>query len=101
MIKETDVLYLSGPITGNDNYIEQFFDAQHYLIIMFKCPVLNPANLPDGLDYEQYMTIDMAMVKACDVMVMLDGWNNSNRARREHKRALELNKRIIEYGDLK
>ena len=95
MIKETDVVYLSGRIAGDDNYIERFYDARHYLKNMFSCFILNPASLP------QYMTIDMAMVEACDVMVMLDGWNNSNRARREHKRALELDKRIIEYGDLK
>ena len=100
MIKENEVVYLSGPIAGNDGFYFDFADAMIYLNLIYKCITLNPAMLPHGLAYEQYMTIDLAMVEVCDVIVMLPGWNNSNGARREHKRALELDKRIIEYGDL-
>lgn len=70
------VVYLSGPITGVENYQEAFERAEE-MLAEAGFTVLNPAKLPKGLTNEQYMRIDLAMIDAADVVYFLPGWENS------------------------
>ena len=51
------MIYVSGKITGDKNYKQKFEKAANKLI-SFGYDVFNPAILPNGLEYEQYMQID-------------------------------------------
>ena len=73
------VVYISGPITGVENYWEAFEAAMDNLSGLGYV-VLNPAALPQGLTDEQYMQIDMAMINVADAVYFLPGWENSKGA---------------------
>ena len=95
---EEKIVYLSGPISGlEDVFRARFADAENYYLERGSV-VLNPAILPDGLRYEQYMDIDMAMVRACDVLVSLPGWEESKGAKAERFYARCLKKTIIKFS---
>lgn len=83
-------IYISGPITGVDNYLDNFNAAEEYLKDL-GYEVINPARfnavLPE-LDYEQYMKVDFALLDLCDSIYMLDGWRDSKGANREYGYAL-------------
>lgn len=59
--EEEDIMmiYVSGKITGDKNYKQKFEKAANKLI-SFGYDVFNPAILPNGLEYEQYMQIDFS-----------------------------------------
>ena len=81
------VCYISGPITGVEDYWERFADAENTLAGNSLIPI-NPAGaFPEGLPYEWYMNIDLRIVDQCDAICFLDGYANSNGAGREAKRA--------------
>ncbi|MBQ8919452.1 MAG: DUF4406 domain-containing protein [Acidaminococcaceae bacterium] len=91
-LKDKTVCYISGPITGVDDYWDNFANAENTLTIAGVIPI-NPAGaFPEGLPYEWYMKIDMRIVDECDSLCFLDGYANSNGAGREAKRA-NLNKK--------
>lgn len=83
--------YLSGPITGTDDYIERFAEAENKLTAQ-GYRVINPAkmlaSLPEGFAHEDYMTICMGLLTACNAICMLDGWETSPGANREYGYAL-------------
>jgi hypothetical protein len=92
-------LYISGKITGEPCYKENFAYAEQKLK-EYRHVVLNPASLPSGLDYSAYMDIDMAMIRACDGIVMIGDWENSPGACAEYYYAKCLKKTIYHLGDL-
>lgn len=96
------IVYISGPMTGIDNYYVLFKEAQHHLESM-GFDVINPAfhmdRLPEGLTYEQFMKIDLALLDACDAIYLLKGWENSKGANRELGFALGKGLKIMFQGD--
>ncbi|NLZ45297.1 MAG: DUF4406 domain-containing protein [Clostridiales bacterium] len=89
------VVYISGKITGEFDYLKKFNEAEEKLKKLGHI-ALNPNIIPLGLSYEAYMIIDLAMVEAADAILMLDGWKTSSGAKRELERAMALGKIIIE-----
>lgn len=87
------VYYLSGSITNTDNYKMLFRNAETRLMSPDRI-IINPAMLPFGLKYHQYLDINLAMVRACDVIFMLDGWRGSQGANVEHDYAKAIGKQI-------
>ena len=94
-------IYISGKVTGVKRciYHHQFavkadvLKARGYI-------VLNPVRLNEPLvmqemDYEDLMKICLAFVDVADVVYMLNGWEDSPGARREHERAINSGKRVI------
>ena len=79
------IVYISGGITGIEDFYNNFERAEKYLESIGH-KVINPAKinniLPD-ITYEQYMNIDLAMLKSSDAIYMLDGWQKSLGANRE------------------
>lgn len=100
-IKPNDVVYIAGPMTGKQHQNRPAFNqVHHYLQNTFGCIVLNPATHPDGLEYEQYMKIDLAMVEVSQWIVMLLGWESSPGARREKDHAEKHGLKVIYEQDL-
>ena len=77
------IIYVSGPMSGlpNENR-EAFFKAEQFLNA-HGFVVLNPAVNPAGLTYQQYMTIDFAMLSVCNAIYMLTGHESSPGAKAE------------------
>lgn len=90
-------VYISGPMTGHDNFNhEAFHDAEWQL----KCQghnAINPARLPAGLSYQEYMDIDLETIAImADALLMLPGWQSSRGAMMEYELALKLKLEIME-----
>ena len=89
-----DVVYIAGPITGHDDYLERFctaeivLDAEGWI-------VLNPADLPQGMSREKYMPICLTMLEQADAIYMLHGWEDSRGATVEYLLAAYQGKEIL------
>lgn len=102
------VYYIAGPMAGMpDLGRPRFAAAQKKLERFSGVSVLNPALLPTDMPDERYMSICLAMVQQSDVVILLDGWENSPGARLEREYALATGKflmfedviRDVEGGD--
>jgi len=90
-------IYIAGPMKGKkDKNIPEFLAAQEMLESLAFI-VLNPAILPEReeITKEQYMDIDLAMIRACDHIYMLKGWQDSSGAFLEHAYAKYLGLEIV------
>lgn len=90
--------YISGSITGTTDYLERFAKAEEY-ILGIKHSVINPAKIlqymPKDTTHEEYMKLSIEMLKMCDSIYMLSGWENSNGANREYGYALGKGMNIV------
>lgn len=87
-------VYISGPITDNSSYKEEFERAE-YILIKLGYIVLNPIIFPLGLTQADYMRLSMAMIDCCDVVCMLPQWGRSDGACAEYLYAKKCGKEII------
>lgn len=90
MLKDK-VVYISGPISGAENFKEKFSHAAAWAKGKGARLVLNPAELPAGWDYGHYMAACLALVEQSDVVVALPGSGASLGARRELEHAKRRN----------
>ena len=96
-------VYIAGKITGNEGYRADF-DAEEKRLreeiertTGRKPVVLNPANLPEGMDYADYMWICFAMIARADVVFLMEHWFESNGAKMENSYAQHIGKRIVSF----
>lgn len=91
-------IYISGAITGTDDYMERFAKAEKELTEQ-GYSVVNPAKvnaqLPEDTSYEEYMKMSFCMLTMCDGIYMLKGWRKSRGANREYCYAMEKRKVIM------
>ncbi len=84
-------IYISGPITGHEDYMQRFSAATELLreqgYIVYNPAAVN-SMMPPETDYEEYMAIAMTMLSFCDAIYMLSGWQESKGANREYGYAL-------------
>ena len=89
-------IYISGKITGTTDYIQRFERAEKTLS---KYIVINPAKvnaqLPIETTWKEYMQMSMAMLKMCNAIYMIEGWEDSKGVRLEYNYAVENNYKII------
>lgn len=94
-------IYLSGPITGVDNYRINFLTAEYKAKAYFKgATIINPTwlvkLLPDGR-HDELMKICFALVGMADKMIMLPGWEKSKGACAEKRMAEEIGVEVFEF----
>lgn len=70
-------VYIAGAISGDPNYKAKFAAAKAHLLANGAARVLNPAELPDGWTYQEYMAHCMLMVQRAEVLVLLPDWHVS------------------------
>ena len=91
-------IYISGAITGTDDYMERFAKAEKELTEQ-GYSVVNPAKvnaqLPEDTTYEEYMKMSFCMLDMCDGIYMLKGWKKSWGANRELGYAMAKNMIIM------
>ena len=87
-------VYLSGKITGDDHYREKFAEYERQMIEKGHI-VLNPAFLPVGMKYGDYMRICKSMIEVADAVVLLPDADKSSGASHEKEYAEILEKKII------
>lgn len=94
-------IYISGAISGTDDYMERFAKAENELIKK-GYSVINPAKvnaqLPKDTTHEEYMKISFCLLDMCDSIYMLKGWEHSLGANEEFLHAVKTNKIIIYEG---
>ncbi len=89
-------IYISGPITGNQNYKEQFatisrkLEADGHIVV-------DPSVETEGLSPRDYMRISLARLEAADEIFLLPSWENSNGAKIEKLYAEYIGLRVREY----
>lgn len=92
------MIYISGKITGTDDYLQRFERAEKYLNTMNITDVINPAKvnsyLPE-LSYSQYIKMSLCMLEMCDTIYMLKNWENSIGAKLEWEFAKANNYKIM------
>lgn len=81
-------IYISGPITGIDkDKCAAAFNCAVALLSLKGYEMVSPWHisqvLPQSFTYEDFMDIDMVLLKKCDAILMLPGWENSRGATKE------------------
>lgn len=81
---ESKRIFISGPISGTDDYMGRFAEAEEKLREDGYLPI-NPTvfskHLLNGeFNWFEFMDITMALLKQCDNIYMLEGWKNSRGA---------------------
>ncbi len=90
------IVYISGPVTGTTDYAERFQQAEEWLKYeygVFKVfpqfpqgafdsvEIVNPVNftkhLPSHTKWSTYMEVLIPLLKTCDAIYLLKGWENS------------------------
>ena len=102
-------VYISGPITGVENWQDNFLAAEKELLELSGgfC-VINPVTLSKNVeelfaklektpDYTDYMRKDVKELSSCNAICMLPGWKRSKGARLEYRIAKILNMQILEF----
>lgn len=101
----SELVYLSGPITGIDNYEENFSKAEKKLKLM-GYRVCNPVILGKEVEndlkklnrsptWKDYMVKCMEKIFNCDAIYMLPGWENSRGAKIEREIAIGCEMKFI------
>lgn len=80
-------IYISGKVTGTIDYKERFAKAEEKLRERFPDSLIaNPVRVTEPVEkfsYATCMDIDLALLRHCDAIYMLRGWDASDGAQIE------------------
>ena len=93
-------VYIAGPMTGIELYNRPaFYQVAGELISKGYAPK-HTADMPLGLEYEDYMEESFKRLKECEAMILLDGWDKSAGTIREiyfaHKNGIRIARNLKE-----
>ena len=90
-------IFISGKITGDENYKKKFWDMKVELRKRFEewC-IISPTDIDMvNMEYEECLDITKKIIEHCDMIFMLKDWVTSNGAITEHNYAMSLGKNIV------
>lgn len=104
-------IYISGGITGVENWQDIFMAAEQDLMLHLHARlfIFNPVKIAKDLErsikvntgkmpgYTDYMREDIKILARCNAICMLPGWKRSKGARLEYRIAKILNMQILEF----
>ena len=90
-------IYIAGKVRGLKNYREVFKAAEKKLQAKGHI-TLNPAELPEGMNAEDYMRICIPMLEVADAIYLLKNWRDSQGAKVE-KAYAECQGKMIFFDD--
>lgn len=76
-------IYVSGKITGKDNYKEVFTKAEDTLLRLGFAPISPVKAFFEEFTYQDFICVDLAILSRCDGIYMIDGWGLSEGAKLE------------------
>ena len=95
-------IYIAGKIGGTSDYLERFEKAEKLLSEFYE--VVNPAkildSLPKSTKYDVYIHTCLELLRSCDAIYLLDGWNESAGACLEHAYACAMEMFRYREGDI-
>lgn len=107
-MEEMILAYISGPISAPDidtldaniqrgsNMAKRVWELGYGA----HCPHLNTGFAgAEKIPHAQYMAFDLRILRACDVVIMLDGWEKSVVAEMEFREAMTLNIPVFYEND--
>lgn len=74
------VLYLSGPMTGHEEFNFPHFNDVARKLRFLGFPVLNPADFGSDGTHKECVARDLGLVAHADIVVLLEGWEASKGA---------------------
>lgn len=94
-------VYLSGPMTGVENY-KDIFNQYEKRLTDLGFTVFNPAwfDYKKGWSYDEILDLDLAALQKCEAIFMLPGWEKSKGACIEYGYALAKGINIMHVGYL-
>lgn len=96
-LARAEFVVLSGPITGVEDYRDRFGKWEAFVRLAGAKRVFNPAALPKGWEYEDYMSVCLMFVRdRADVLFQMPGWRASPGAWREYRAAMEADVCVLE-----
>lgn len=86
-------IYISGPITGTDDYKDRFEKAENMLKRWIPdADIVNPVKVTESLEHfthEEYLRVCIAALSCCNIIYIMKGWKHSAGACEEVKYAME------------
>lgn len=77
-------VYISGPMEGVENYEENFRKAEEKLT-KEGYEAVNPATVDvSGMSREEILDMDLVLLRECNCIYLLKGWQQSCGANREY-----------------
>lgn len=99
-------VFISGKVTGCDDYIEKFKNAENALkekypdkIIINAIAMLDSVNATEW-DHDDCMDVTLALLSVCDEIVMLPDYSDSEGAIKEYRKATSLGLKVIFYESM-
>ena len=96
-------VYISGPITGTEDFMKRF-DVAELALIKRGYDTCNPARenkkFPAGTEWRTYMGESLRLLCGCEAIYMLEGWERSEGAKLERMVAIQLGMKVMEEDEL-
>lgn len=97
-------IYISGPVTGTSDYVQKFQKMENFIKRSFSdLDVVNPvrimSQMPDTT-YKQYLKLSLQLLDDCDLLVLLNGSEESKGCLVEVAYAKALGKEVLYEDDL-
>lgn len=96
-------IYLSGPMSGYSENNKSIFNHWANYFRERGHKVINPCEFPHVEDfcceatdcecewtYDYYIALSLKLLESADAVYMIEGWKESNGAKLEHKKAVDL-----------